>query len=268
MLEWTNKVLEKFGLRLVDSKGLARLWAAHDKIKQQTQHLSLEEVKLTQLVHVLRAERDELNRVNHEISRVNQGLLDEQDKTRRLNQLLQSGQDGIRRLNQKLEVELDKNLRAYGSAISEDRAAENPALTGLHFVTVPRGSAVLKQGILLNALPKSGTVHMARSLAKILGAGIIHLGNQYRLVDQINFKAAEEFSRGGYISPNELSPSSENIELLKYFRLKMVLHLRDPRQALLEWVHHVDRVTGGDTDHPLVLSTVPRPPNSYFQLSP
>jgi len=47
----------------------------------------------------------------------------------------------------------------------------------------------------------------------------------------------------------------------------MVLHLRDPRQALLSWVHHLDWITGGDDESISVLYFAPRTPPGYFQLS-
>src|SRR5262249_37919408 len=49
--------------------------------------------------------------------------------------------------------------------------------------------------------------------------------------------------------------------------LKMVLHLRDPRQALLSWIYHLDYVTSQNDLSELLLYFVPRPPIGYFQLS-
>jgi hypothetical protein len=116
-------------------------------------------------------------------------------------------------------------------------------------------------------MPKSGTVYVARSLAKILGLRLMYLGNSYALIDQIDLQSSRTFSGGGYISPNHLAPSPENLQILQHFKLKMVLHLRDPRQALLSWVHHLDRIAGGcDTSEGLLYFT-PRPPTGYFEFS-
>jgi DNA-binding transcriptional LysR family regulator len=46
---------------------------------------------------------------------------------------------------------------------------------------------------------------------------------------------------GGYVAQSHLAPSLENLQILQHYRLKTVLHLRDPRQALLSWVHHIAR---------------------------
>ena len=97
------------------------------------------------------------------------------------------------------------------------------------------------QSILLNTMPKSGSVYVCKSLAKILALRTMYIGNQYGLIDQIDVKDALTFSGGGFVSQNHLAPSAENLQILQHFKLKMVLHLRDP---LFE---QGDRVVG---DHP------------------
>jgi hypothetical protein len=121
--------------------------------------------------------------------------------------------------------------------------------------------------ILLNTMPKSGSVYVARSLAKILKLDIRCIGNQYALIDQINVPLARTISAGGYVSQNHLSPTAENLQIIEHFNLKMVLHLRDPRQALLSWIYHLDYVTSQNDMSELLLYFVPRPPFGYFELS-
>jgi hypothetical protein len=93
-----------------------------------------------------------------------------------------------------------------------------------------------RKGILLNTMPKSGSIYIAKSLSKILGLPMMHLGNRYALVGQVDVHDAYTFSAGGFVSHNHLAPSPENLQVLQHFKLKMVLHLRDPRQALLSWL--------------------------------
>jgi hypothetical protein len=95
-----------------------------------------------------------------------------------------------------------------------------------------------RESILLNTMPKSGSVYVLKSLAKILRLRAMYIGNQYGLIDQIDVKDALTFSGGGFVSQNHLAPSAENLQILQHFKLKMVLHLRDPRQALLSWIHY------------------------------
>jgi hypothetical protein len=130
-----------------------------------------------------------------------------------------------------------------------------------------RGSKGGAKSILLNTMPKSGSVYMARSLAAILGFDIRCIGNQYALIDQINVPVARMISSGGYVSQNHLSPALENLQIIQHFGLKMVLHLRDPRQALLSWIYHLDWITARNDMSESLLYCPPRPPYGYFELS-
>jgi hypothetical protein len=123
------------------------------------------------------------------------------------------------------------------------------------------------QSILLNTMPKSGSVYVCKSLAKILALRTMYIGNQYGLIDQIDVKDAHTFSGGGFVSQNHLAPSPENLQILQHFELKMVLHLRDPRQALLSWIHYLHYITGGNDGSELLLYFTPRTPAGYFEFS-
>jgi hypothetical protein len=64
-----------------------------------------------------------------------------------------------------------------------------------------------------------------------------------------------------------MAPSLENLQILQHYKLKMILHLRDPRQALLSWVHHIDWVSNGSDANESLLYCSPRPPPRYFTFS-
>jgi len=123
------------------------------------------------------------------------------------------------------------------------------------------------ESILLNTMPKSGSVYVCKSLAKILALRTMYIGNQYGLIDQIDVKDAVTFSGGGFVSQNHLAPSPENLQILQHFKLKMVLHLRDPRQALLSWIHYLHYITGGNDNSEQLLYFAPRTPAGYFAFS-
>jgi hypothetical protein len=124
-----------------------------------------------------------------------------------------------------------------------------------------------KKSILLNTMPKSGSVYTAKTLAAILGLDLRYIGHQYVLIDQINVQLARMISAGGYVSQNHLSPSPENLQIIQHFKLKMVLHLRDPRQALLSWIYHLDRVASRNDTSEILLFCAPRTPVGYFDFS-
>jgi len=119
--------------------------------------------------------------------------------------------------------------------------------------------------ILLNTMPKSGSVFVQRTLCMLLKIDQKYIGNRYALIDQINVHDAETISKGNFVSQNHLAPSQENVQILRHFGLKMVLHLRDPRQALLSWVHHLDWITGKSDTSPWLLYFAPRTPSGYFE---
>lgn len=119
-------------------------------------------------------------------------------------------------------------------------------------------------GILLNTMPKSGSVYIQKSLTKILGCRSVEFGNRYALIDQIGIRDAKALLGGGCVVQNHLAPSLENLQVLQHFGLKMILHLRDPRQALLSWVHHLDWVSAGNDASEHLLYCAPRPPAAYF----
>lgn len=118
-----------------------------------------------------------------------------------------------------------------------------------------------RDGILLNTMPKSGSVYMQKSLAKILGCATLDVGNRYALIDQIGLRDVRTLIGGGHVAQGHLAPSRENPQIVQHYKLKMILHLRDPRQALLSWVHHIDWVSGGDGANEDLLYCMPRPPN-------
>lgn len=217
----------------------------------------------------LLAEQDELRERNralladHDAMLANnQRLLAEQDELRQRNRALLADHDAMLTKNQQLLAEQD-NMRRRISEI----AAECDVLKLPGTAMVPPQEGAPKQAILLNTLPKSGSIYISRGLMNILGSGFMYIGNEYGLIDQICPRAAQRFAAGGFLSQNHLSPSPENVQMLQHFGLKTVVHIRDPRQSMLSWLHHLDRVTGGDDNSAALLLFAPRTPPGYFKLS-
>jgi hypothetical protein len=101
------------------------------------------------------------------------------------------------------------------------------------------------------------------TLSETLGCGRLHLGNMYSLIDQISLEKMQAFAKGGWVVQDHLAPSLENMQILQHFGCSMVLHVRDPRQAMVSWLHHLDRVYRKQGEEPLLL-VAPRPPAGYF----
>lgn len=119
-----------------------------------------------------------------------------------------------------------------------DRDRAGVSLSHTSSISITSGAEKRRWQILLNTMPKSGSVYILKSLAQIVGLETMHLGNPAN--GQISAQDILAFRAGEHIAQNHLAPSAENLQLLKQFKPKMVLHLRDPRQALLSWVYHLD----------------------------
>jgi hypothetical protein len=115
--------------------------------------------------------------------------------------------------------------------------------------------------ILLNALPKSGSTYLMESLRQGLQIPEKEISNGYIPLDVINYHKIKSAALGHGIARTHLDVNPTNLKLLKKFLPSMVLQLRDPRQALLSWVHHVRWYMQNNYDL-LFASVTPFPPDS------
>ena len=97
-----------------------------------------------------------------------------------------------------------------------------------------------RQTILITTVPKSASESIWNRLAEGLSLGQCHLSlglfpDCCLLPSRVHFAA-----RGGLIAKEHIAATAHNRKTLVEFGLdRLVVHLRDPRQALLSWVHFV-----------------------------
>jgi hypothetical protein len=93
--------------------------------------------------------------------------------------------------------------------------------------------------IVVATLPKSASI----SVANIFNSGFNLPSFAYSLADiEIVESWARDYARGGACHVTHLLPTRKNIRRLKSCGVdRLIVHVRDPRQALLSWVHHVVR---------------------------
>ena len=96
--------------------------------------------------------------------------------------------------------------------------------------------------ILICTLPKSGSVF----LAKKIGAS---LNLAWKYIDTADFPYSQydsgklfDFVNTGGIAQAHLQPSIVNIAALCLSVRKMILNIRDPRNALISWIHYMDHI--------------------------
>jgi hypothetical protein len=93
--------------------------------------------------------------------------------------------------------------------------------------------------IILSTMPKSGSEYVWSALttglnlkpARISSADVLGVIDKERL---------EQVSQGGFISHGHMHCTPENSVLLSTYADRVVVHVRDPRQALISWVHYQD----------------------------
>jgi hypothetical protein len=100
-----------------------------------------------------------------------------------------------------------------------------------------------KPGIFLVTLPKSATVYIANSIASTLGYTLRHTIVTPTFPKNVVWAPMMyDFKRGGLMSVSHMQPDAYNMRTVKEAGLrKGVLHIRDPRAALLSWVHFVNK---------------------------
>lgn len=147
------------------------------------------------------------------------------------------------------------------------RSALTKALAPLGYEVVKRRQAPSNgPSVLLVTLPKSGSMFLQRSLAANMGLAHIDISPGYFPVDNIDLQSILEFRKGGYVATSHLNASPFNLNLLSRFCDRWVVHLRDPRAALLSWTHFRDRPDMAH-DPKMQLRHFPQEPDTYFTMS-
>jgi hypothetical protein len=96
--------------------------------------------------------------------------------------------------------------------------------------------------ILITTLPKSGSMYIQNSLERRCGLHSVVTGEHGFPYSPLNEAAMKKFAIGCAVDQGHYMPSVKNLSLLKKHGInKIVVHCRDPRQALVSWVHYVDK---------------------------
>jgi len=114
------------------------------------------------------------------------------------------------------------------------------------------------ESIFINTLPKSGSVYIYSTLCEGLKKSFCRISLNTFPEDIINIKNFKEFVKSNSLTQEHLNASERTIQLLEKYQVKFVLHVRDPRQALLSWAHHLNRYRLAPGLHDLYKPRVPR----------
>ena len=105
----------------------------------------------------------------------------------------------------------------------------------------PLRTARPKNQLFVVSLPKSGSVFIWQSVQAVANLG--HVRPRIGLFPRFQLCPEQMaiFARGDCIASTHCDPAPETLDTLDELDVKILLHIRDPRAALLSWVHHVQR---------------------------
>lgn len=117
--------------------------------------------------------------------------------------------------------------------------------------------------IFFNTMPKSGSVFIVNWLARGLTANVKPISYGYFPNDMVGYSQLKDCAGGNAVSQEHIDACETNRHFLRQFVDKMVVHIRDPRQATLSWLHHVNQIKAEQSDNALAY-VYPSLPSNYF----
>lgn len=122
-------------------------------------------------------------------------------------------------------------------------------------------------GILLNTIPKSGSIYIWNAFVEGLGLPRMRISGDWWPGDLVVPNLVRSLARGGVITQEHLPASWRNKVALGQHLDKMVVHVRDPRSSALEWAYH--QLTLKAEGHLETLAYCPPRycPDNYFSLT-
>ena len=93
--------------------------------------------------------------------------------------------------------------------------------------------------MLFTTMPKSGTYFISRLFGEGLFIGTRIVSHQYFPDDVIRQPELRILSRGSCISQDHFGASKINLTHIRRHVNRMIVHLRDPRQAMLSYIHYL-----------------------------
>ena len=94
--------------------------------------------------------------------------------------------------------------------------------------------------VFINTLPKSGSMFIWEGLLQGLNLQQCRISSSSFPDDVVSTEALSTFCTGGYCSQEHVPATEFNVRALCGFLDRFVIHIRDPRQAMLSWIHHID----------------------------
>ncbi len=132
-----------------------------------------------------------------------------------------------------------------------------------HMAAIPP----IAPGMLFNTMPKSGSIYISNYLSNGLRLGQMKVATSLFPDDLVLRDRLDILAAGDVISQQHVPARDINLRFIAARIPNIVVHLRDPRQAMLSWVHHLNNFNQNRHERGCVLgleATSPALPNGYF----
>lgn len=123
--------------------------------------------------------------------------------------------------------------------------------------------AVKVRPILITTMPKSGTYYISNVLAQGLNTNTRIVSNQYFPYDTIRYFELKALAENGEISQDHFNASPINLTHISRYFDRLIVHVRDPRQAMLSWIHYIEEFADNPETY---LFIYPPLPDGYFEM--
>jgi hypothetical protein len=121
--------------------------------------------------------------------------------------------------------------------------------------------------IVVNALPKSGSTYITRTLQQTLKVGPRRFAlHGFHSAGTVDVNSLDRVAEGNCVCHQHLPPEPHIVAALKAKLGRMVLNIRDPRAALVSWTHFVNEFHAEHSYLQALQEAETVLPESYFQL--
>jgi len=131
-------------------------------------------------------------------------------------------------------VELLSRARGATDLAADALAEEAGRLLRSH------GNGGFPGSIVLATMPKSGSEFLWMALATGLNLKPGRISSGSQLLSVVDIERLEQVVRGGYVTHGHINCSDRNRAYFARYVDRLVVHVRDPRQALISWVHFLE----------------------------
>jgi hypothetical protein len=121
--------------------------------------------------------------------------------------------------------------------------AGDKILSWLHPMAYPGRGGVGLPPVFMIALPKSGSIYIQRTLRRTLRVPVQHVGSRGMSGSSFDRPSLVRFEQGNAVCREHLQPNAFLISMLAAYNVRrIVLHIRDPRAAIVSWTRHMESI--------------------------